>query len=529
MTSPAPTVCPDTWERCYADSWRGIITPESFAHPAKMARGLALRIFAHAIAEGWIKPGEIVVDPFGGIGSTGIVGAEAGLQVVMCELEPRFVALNQANIERHRWRWAQFGKPIPRVVQGDSRRLVSVLCEVLAAADLVVSSPPYAETDIASKVTGTSYGVDFARTGKSPRALGEMNAERYGHAVGQLSALPSGDVGKVLAAADLVVSSPPYSETALAGGPTRDGQGYTQGARCLDDYGTTPGQLGALPAGDVDAVVGSPPFEGSLNDRASAGILAGSGARMGDSCKGDTGYGTFPGQLGALPAGDVGKALAAADCVVSSPPYEGSLRANHCDGIDWAKANKTHWQDNEFSYGISAGQVGTFTGETFWSAAREILQQCHQILRPGGVAIWVTKNFVRKGAVVPFSDDWLRLCESVGFQLVCRHRAMLVAETVEDGLFGTVTKTRERKSFFRRLAEKKGSPRIDWEDVLCLVKPSPPPSVPTATASPAPATPAPPSASLASPSPPSASSSSEPASSSPGSPRSPGGANAHPQ
>lgn len=29
----------------------------------------------------------------------------------------------------------------------------------------------------------------------------------------------------------------------------------------------------------------------------------------------------------------------------------------------------------------------------------------------------------------------------------------------------------ERKSFFRRLAEKKGSPRIDWETVLCMVKP----------------------------------------------------------
>ena len=27
-----------------------------------------------------------------------------------------------------------------------------------------------------------------------------------------------------------------------------------------------------------------------------------------------------------------------------------------------------------------------------------------------------------------------------------------------------------RKSFFRRLAEAKGSPAIDFEDVLCLVK-----------------------------------------------------------
>lgn len=39
---------------------------------------------------------------------------------------------------------------------------------------------------------------------------------------------------------------------------------------------------------------------------------------------------------------------------------------------------------------------------------------------------------------------------------------------VWDGLFKEDRK--ERKSFFRRLAEKKGSPRIDWEDILCMEK-----------------------------------------------------------
>jgi hypothetical protein len=31
---------------------------------------------------------------------------------------------------------------------------------------------------------------------------------------------------------------------------------------------------------------------------------------------------------------------------------------------------------------------------------------------------------------------------------------------------------KERKSFFRRLAEKKGSPRIDHEDVIIMRKPT---------------------------------------------------------
>jgi len=42
---------------------------------------------------------------------------------------------------------------------------------------------------------------------------------------------------------------------------------------------------------------------------------------------------------------------------------------------------------------------------------------------------------------------------------------------VKDSLFGhKIVKRKERKSFFRRLAESKGSPRIDHETVLCMVK-----------------------------------------------------------
>jgi hypothetical protein len=50
---------------------------------------------------------------------------------------------------------------------------------------------------------------------------------------------------------------------------------------------------------------------------------------------------------------------------------------------------------------------------------------------------------------------------------------MLVEEkgTQMDMFGNAITKTVERKSFFRRLAEAKGSPRIDWEDVICQVKP----------------------------------------------------------
>jgi len=46
---------------------------------------------------------------------------------------------------------------------------------------------------------------------------------------------------------------------------------------------------------------------------------------------------------------------------------------------------------------------------------------------------------------------------------------------------GVKTITTESKSFFRRLAEKKGSPRIDWEVVYCMEKTAPTPLSATQT------------------------------------------------
>lgn len=134
-------------------------------------------------------------------------------------------------------------------------------------------------------------------------------------------------------------------------------------------------------------------------------------------------------------------------------------------------------------YGSSKGNLGNLKpgsidcvsqGDTFWQAAKIIVGQCHQILKPGGHAIWVVKAFVRNKKIVDFPGDWRRLCEAVGFKTLHEHHASLVKDDVKDSLFGgTITKRKERKSFFRRLAEAKGSPRIDYECVLCMRKAGP--------------------------------------------------------
>jgi hypothetical protein len=184
--------------------------------------------------------------------------------------------------------------------------------------------------------------------------------------------------------------------------------------------------------------------------------------------------GDQPGQLGAMPEGN-------ADAVVSSPPSASAVN-KHGEGP--APVNAPHSgehqasaQSSQIGYGDSVGQLGAMaegndtTPDTFWSAAAVIVAQCHAVIKPGGYAAWVTGNFVRKGQIVDFGRQWLRLCESVGFEAV-EH---IVAWKVEPGptqqnmFVHHQDKTKERVSFFRRLANAKNpDAAIQAEDIYIV-------------------------------------------------------------
>lgn len=96
------------------------------------------------------------------------------------------------------------------------------------------------------------------------------------------------------------------------------------------------------------------------------------------------------------------------------------------------------------------------------------------MLRPGAVAAWVTGDFVRNKQRVPFGEQWLALCESVGFEPLL----WAVAWKHEDhgaqlDIFGNATPlTKSRLSFFRRLANAKNpDSAILNEDVIFVRKP----------------------------------------------------------
>ncbi len=472
------------WQDCYNESWKGILPNEAFSHPAKYSRGLIVRILRFGIQQGYWKPGDVIGDPFAGVGCGGICAAYEGLGWGGVELEEKFYNLCQEGFRRHHRTWEALGAPQPRVVLGDSRRFA----ELVRGVEGIVTSPPFLATEGGCKVSGGEI---------NEKLMSRHNAtgnDRYGTTPGQVGQLKAGDVDAVVGEVAGIVTSPPYAESSLSlspdakvinnPAPAGSVRKYKRKAPC-QEYGTTPGQVGALKAGDVAAVVGevagivtSPPYAESIHSgysgidwsKREAGAVSKDSrlARTQDNI--GEGYGTTPGQVGALKEGDV-------DAVVTSPPYEGLpvapsvLQPGGRQGV--RSSYRSVGEDADDHYGDSKGQVGTTSGETYWQAMRLIYEQCRLALKPNGVLCVVVKSYVKGGRLVDLPGQTTALLESLGFRVFLRVHALLTKTTREPGLFEPeVVKKKERKSFFRRLAERKGSPAIDYEEVIFARRPA---------------------------------------------------------
>lgn len=175
-------------------------------------------------------------------------------------------------------------------------------------------------------------------------------------------------------------------------------------------------------------------------------------------------YGEDPGQLANMESNDSGFHLAA-----SSPPFESTLSDRPSESIV-AGGLRMGASSMGDGYGETPGNIGNQNGEDFWSASRMILENLFLVLKENGHATFVLKKYVKGGKIVDFPEQWCKLCEAVGFKLVHWHYAWVVEDrgTQYDLFGGAVNYKVERKSFFRKLAERKGSPRIDYEEVLCF-------------------------------------------------------------
>jgi len=180
---------------------RGRYLPESNRHPGKMLPALA----RHAIAA-YSDPGDLVVDPLCGIGTTIVEAIHLGRHAVGVELEPRWAALATANIANAH---NQGARGCAGVLAGDARELPRLLTRGardflehttasrgvarvgVGVADLILTSPPYACEVGELDKHAWGAGRDLCATGNRNYGTDTSN---LGHARGRQYAEAMADI-----------------------------------------------------------------------------------------------------------------------------------------------------------------------------------------------------------------------------------------------------------------------------------------------------------------------------------------------
>jgi modification methylase len=173
--------------------------PESNRHPGKMLPALARRAI-----DTYSDPGDLVVDPMCGIGTTLVEASQLGRRAIGIELEPRWAKLATANLDHAHGR--SRARLRAKVVEGDARqlpRLLATRAERLlnneprragrsklarlpsGAVDLILTSPPYAceiadvSTENLARGRGSLRRQDTSNYSPDRRNLGHARGSGY--------------------------------------------------------------------------------------------------------------------------------------------------------------------------------------------------------------------------------------------------------------------------------------------------------------------------------------------------------------
>ncbi len=168
---------------------------EVMSHPAKMNMYMQ-----EAIIDYVAKPGEILLDPFGGTGTL-MIAALKGMMVILLELEDGYHKLEQE--AKHNLELESPGSgSLVSLIQGDNRFLLPIPCHH------IITSPPYAGAmDIRKVRTKREDAPDdwlvqmdkqMLEYSKSPRNISKLNTFLYNQAMERIyklcyeSILPGG-------------------------------------------------------------------------------------------------------------------------------------------------------------------------------------------------------------------------------------------------------------------------------------------------------------------------------------------------
>ncbi|KKM63053.1 hypothetical protein LCGC14_1515480, partial [marine sediment metagenome] len=449
------------WHGCYDGSWKGLIVEEAFTHPAKYARGLICRIVGHGIEKGYWAKGDLIGDPFAGIGTGGIIAASNGLRWIGVELEQNFVDLAKQNFDLHRRTWEGFGDPQPVIVQGDSCEFARLVAEQIEGC---VTSPPYSE----QMTDASGNRIDYSQAkegGKSKTISREGFGKSFGTTPGQIGSLPAGQIGGALQAGDASAIVPvdtcdTSEEQTSPGGTSADSplasvqpSGLAAQGECDEDVLGMDRRL--LRGGGVRDVVqgqtkGSRRSGGRDNDRPEGKGATGIDPAISPQApdrrpdllaetvqeqisqvghNGDMGVSDHPqGRHRSVPAESDSvpdrKAIKSHDSLGATDITEAEQECRCGEGCQSAGRRDADSQNSE-AHGVRLPQGTRRTGkggETYWEACAKVYSECHKAIRPNGVLVLVLKDYVSKGKRVPLCDDTCKLLESLDFHVFERTR-----------------------------------------------------------------------------------------------------------
>jgi len=253
--------------------------PDSFAHPAKLDAQLCIWITEH-----YTKPGDTIADFMAGSG-TQMLACTMGRNVILGELESKYIRLcihnweivkmhpqlgcslgdclilwgdsrNLESLRLHPYRqlWLQYPKLDIPSVKSVRRKFNLTLAEQIKLGDLVVdkivSSPPYSDSPI-----GGGLNIKPPRpghndqTGRKPSSPSQLGAGKY---------------------ADAIVTSPPYANPATEEIDDKYDLRRPKTANWGREayrgrYGDAEEQIGKPDYGEIDTVISSSPYEGSVS------------------------------------------------------------------------------------------------------------------------------------------------------------------------------------------------------------------------------------------------------------------------
>lgn len=171
-------------------------------HPAKMLPAIAQRAIAT-----YSRPGDLVLDPMCGIGTTLVEAVHLGRDAIGVEYEQPWADLAQGNVTLAR---SQGGTGHAEVVTGDARSLeTTVDPAVRGLVALVVTSPPYGSSLHGQVRPRAGYGVEKShdRYSNDPANLAHQSVE---HLLGGFTTILRGCARLLRPGGFVVVTARPW-------------------------------------------------------------------------------------------------------------------------------------------------------------------------------------------------------------------------------------------------------------------------------------------------------------------------------